>query len=298
MKISAVIIGRNVQDYLKKCLQSVKPTVDEMIYVDSGSSDMSCLIAEGEGARVVKSDPPFNAAKARNKGAEAALNDYLLFIDGDTIFNPAFKELALPFLDENTVVYGRREEINPNLSIYTRILNVDWQETDCVGETAGGDFYISKKAFQDVNGFDTDLDAGEDPDLCQRLKLKGYSVHFINVLMTKHDLNMRTFKEYWTRAFRTGYAYAKVSSRYWNTKPALWKSASLRNWIKGSFLILMLLISIPLGILVILLLALIKYTFSKKEGDTLTLLLWSLHCQFIHFPVLFGQISYWLGRLK
>jgi glycosyltransferase involved in cell wall biosynthesis len=66
-KIGLVVIGRNEGDRLRKCLQSAQGTVNQIVYVDSGSTDGSQAMAESLGVQVVELDLsiPFTAARAR-----------------------------------------------------------------------------------------------------------------------------------------------------------------------------------------------------------------------------------------
>jgi glycosyltransferase involved in cell wall biosynthesis len=68
--IGIVIIGRNEGDRLERCLLSVIKQVNNIVYVDSGSTDGSIEMAKFLGIEVVKLDlsTPFTAARARNAG--------------------------------------------------------------------------------------------------------------------------------------------------------------------------------------------------------------------------------------
>src|SRR5262245_28643656 len=85
-----VVIGRNEGERLIRCLQSAKSHTDDIVYVDSGSTDGSTRTAENLGILVVKLDlaQPFTAARARNEGFAAlkALRPdirFVQFVDGD-----------------------------------------------------------------------------------------------------------------------------------------------------------------------------------------------------------------------
>src|SRR6476660_3526039 len=68
--VAVVAIGRNEGERLQRCLESVRPQCETIVYVDSGSDDGSVDLARGLGVEVVELDMsiPFTAARARNEG--------------------------------------------------------------------------------------------------------------------------------------------------------------------------------------------------------------------------------------
>jgi len=124
--IGAVVIGRNEGQRLDVCLRSVGQQIEEIIYVDSGSTDGSVGLASKLGATLVElsTDQPFTAARARNAGANKLLEqnpgvELIQFIDGDCELQPGWVETASAFLSnfaEIAVVCGRRRERHPNVS--------------------------------------------------------------------------------------------------------------------------------------------------------------------------------------
>ena len=81
MKISATIITYNEERNLPRAIESLR-CVDEIVVVDSGSSDRTVEIAEKLGARVVECPWP-GYANQKNRAAEEASNDWILSIDAD-----------------------------------------------------------------------------------------------------------------------------------------------------------------------------------------------------------------------
>lgn len=70
------------------------------------------------------------------------------------------------------------------------------------------EFLPFAKAFAEVQGFNPLVVAGEEPDLCYRLRQRGWEIHRIDVLMAKHDADMTKFSQWWKRSVRSGYGYA------------------------------------------------------------------------------------------
>jgi len=77
------MIIKNEQPFLDGCLLSLDGLVDEVVIVDTGSTDASVAIAEAHGARVIHRLWQDDFAAARNVGLEAARGDWILYIDAD-----------------------------------------------------------------------------------------------------------------------------------------------------------------------------------------------------------------------
>lgn len=68
---------------------------------------------------------------------------------------------------------------------------------------------VRAQAFCDVGGYCEALIAGEDPELCVRLRARGWQVHALAEEMTLHDASMMRFGQWWLRIRRSGYAFAQ-----------------------------------------------------------------------------------------
>jgi len=65
------------------------------------------------------------------------------------------------------------------------------------------------QAFESVGGFMPDLIAGEEPELCVRLRQGGWKIRRIDAEMALHDVAMSRFSQWTKRAMRAGHAYAE-----------------------------------------------------------------------------------------
>jgi glycosyltransferase involved in cell wall biosynthesis len=315
--LSIVIIGRNEGERLTLCLQSASPVQGmegktELIYVDSASTDGSPQVAANFDAQVIALHGGIQtAARARNAGWQRACAPYLLFLDGDTILHPHFIQTACKVLESDpsiAAVWGHRRELYPEHSIYNRVLDLDWIYPAGDTDFCGGDVLMRRTALAQVEGYDPGLIAGEEPELCRRLRARGYRIVHIDAPMTRHDLNMTRFGQYWRRALRAGYAYSEVSNRFHGTADPMWLQESRRNLRRGSFWIAWLVAGLVLSILrsvwilpwLALLIALSarsawKARFRAPEQKTL-LLLYGVHSQLQQIPILVGQLRYFLNR--
>ena len=83
--ITLCMIMRNEERLLQRCLDSVKGLVDEIIIVDTGSTDRSIAIAIENGARVLEDPWMDDFAAPRNKGIDRATKDWILIMDPDEV---------------------------------------------------------------------------------------------------------------------------------------------------------------------------------------------------------------------
>lgn len=314
--LSVVVIGRNEGKRLQRCLQSVlvmkTPSVwidFEYIYVDSGSSDNSLRIARDLGFKTVRlgSDHP-TAARARNAGWRQANGQLVLFLDGDTILQPEFVAKAIDeFADQDlAVVFGHRRELDPSISLYSRVLDLDWVWRGGRSEYCGGDAIIRRTVLEQVGGYDNHLIAGEEPEMCQRIRERGYLIVNIGSLMTLHELAITSWRQYWRRAVRAGFAYAEVSHRTRRAVRPLWRN-EVRRVRRHSALIVtaaaatllsaltgpswLTFVFVGLGLAAVLRTAL---RARWKSTNRLTLALYGIHSHVQQIPLLVGQLQYWL----
>jgi GT2 family glycosyltransferase len=244
--VGVVVIGRNEGERLVACLQSIKRDAATMVYVDSGSSDNSVGAAEKIGASVVTLDMsrPFTAARARNEGFAALKSfrphvHFVQFVDGDCTLTEGWLSKAFAFLSEHpnvAVVCGRRRERFPTASVYNQICDLEWNTP--VGEAAacGGDSLVRVEAFEAVGGFRPQLIAGEEPELCLRLREKGWKVWRLDAEMTRHDAAISRFAQWWLRCVRCGYGYAEVARMHRVSPFVIWTREERRAIVWGGVL--------------------------------------------------------------
>jgi cellulose synthase/poly-beta-1,6-N-acetylglucosamine synthase-like glycosyltransferase len=317
--LSVVIIGRNEGERLARCIRALAPLrpppmQTELLYVDSASTDRSREVAAELGARVIEVAPPRPcAAIGRNAGWRAAAAPLVLFLDGDTMLDPGFVEAALPrFADPQVaVVFGNVRELAPRQSVYTRVLDLDWIVPPEFVEYCGGNALMRREVLSAVDGYDEGLIAGEEPELCWRIRAQGCAIVHLDRPMVGHDLAITKLSQYWWRAVRTGYAYAEVSARFRGTAFPLWERPARRNLIHGPAMLVLglgaLLLALtmaslrPLAVAVLLFALLVVRTAWRARWRTKelgTLLLYAIHSHLVQIPIFAGQLKYWLDRLR
>jgi len=245
MKFGVVAIGRNEGERLQSCLASL-PSAAAVVYVDSGSTDGSAEWARKYGAEVIDLDMslPFTAARARNVGFKrlremTADLAYIQFVDGDCELNRDWLQYAASYLDSHAdvgAVCGRRRERFPERSIYNWLCDRDWDGP--VGEVRafGGDVMIRANALVGAGAYRDDLIAGEEPELCVRLRAAGWRIWRLPREMTLHDAAMTRFSQWWRRAFRCGYAFAQGAYLHGAPPERHYVWESRRAWLWGVWL--------------------------------------------------------------
>jgi glycosyltransferase involved in cell wall biosynthesis len=243
MRIGVVAIGRNEGPRLEACLRSALRDASAVVYVDSGSSDGSVELARALGAHVVQLDLaiPFTAARSRNAGFERLLAvdpsmDAVQFVDGDCEIVPGWIARASDFLRDHpqaAVACGRRRERHPRGSVYNRLCDLEWNTPVGSVRSCGGDALIRVPAFRQVGGYDPSVIAGEEPELCVRLRAGGWTIHRLDEEMTLHDASMTRFSQWWRRNVRAGHAYAEGKAMH-GAAPERHRVRETRsNWVLG-----------------------------------------------------------------
>ncbi|TCM20817.1 GT2 family glycosyltransferase [Novosphingobium sp. PhB165] len=230
-EVAFVIIGRNEGPRLSLAIDSVLRQTPRAVYVDSGSSDGSVALAERRGLPVVELDPrfPFTPARARNAGLAWLVRDdpglaFVHFIDGDCELVPGWLDHALSALradGELAAACGRRRERDPHASPYNRLRDFEWDSSGNAARACGGDMLFRVAPFRSVGGFREDLIAGEEPDLCCRIRRCGWTIRQLDMDATIHDAAMTRFSQWWQHNRRTGYALAEGLALRGTFDPAL-----------------------------------------------------------------------------
>lgn len=279
MEIGVVIIGRNEGQRLINCLNSVDPKLNKVVYVDSNSTDNSVESAKKIGADVIDLDmsKPFSAARARNTGWKHLVEqhpniEYIQFIDGDCELQPNWLAKAEDFLTQNTeyaIVCGRRRERFPQNTLYNQFCDDEWNTP--VGDTlaCGGDALMRVSALLEVDGYKDFFVAGEEPEMCYRLRNKGWKVYRIDEEMTLHDANITKFSQWWKRANRAGFAFALSAKEHGKEKEKFGVKRALRSLVWSGLLAFILLVSLfnPSMLIALLLypLQIIKMFIKQKD---------------------------------
>lgn len=302
MKLGAVVIGRNEGERLIAALDALQGQVAELVYVDSGSSDGSVEAAGARGAQVILLDAeaPFTAARARNAGLAALSEeiDLVQFVDGDCEIRDGWLETAQAFLartPEAAVVCGRRRERRPRASLYNAQIDREWDTPVGEAKFCGGDAMMRRAALRDVGGFRDDLIAGEEPELCLRLRQAGWHIHRIDAEMTWHEADIMRLSQWWRRARRAGHAFAEGAALHGASPEKHWVAERNRAILWGALLPLAILLAslllTPWFLTLVLIYPLQVLRLAPRYG-----LAWAFLTTLSRFPEAQGALGFLLSR--
>jgi GT2 family glycosyltransferase len=127
-------------------------------------------------------------------------------------------------------------ERHPLTSVYNGLADIEWDTP--IGETkaCGGDALMRAEAFEAVGGFRSSLIAGEEPELCVRLREAGWRIWRLDAEMTLHDMAMSSFGQWWTRAVRAGHGMTEVWWLHRQSPQSIWGRETASNLIWTGFL--------------------------------------------------------------
>ena len=311
-KFGVIVIGRNEGLRLLTCLNSVISQATLVVYVDSGSSDDSILYAQKLGVEVVALDLaiPFTAARARNEGASRLRElspdiTYIQFVDGDCEVLDGWLEKAIVFMNAHTdvaVVSGRCRERYPNKSIYNLMCDIEWDTPIGQTKSSGGNAMMRATFFFAVGGFRPSLIAGEEPELCVRLRAAGWKIWRIDAEMVLHDAAMTRFRQWWKRAVRGGHAYAEGASLHGDSVEKHCVKETRRIWVWGLGIPILVLFAIggfgSVGLLLILIYPIQITRLALRCTEKNPANWWSAYFLVLSkFPELIGQIKFHLSRM-
>lgn len=308
--VGLVVIGRNEGERLRRCFDSLPAGLRLVVYVDSASTDDSVEQARRRGIHVLALDMSlaFTAARARNAGLRQLRGlwpdvRYAQVVDGDCALVPGWLEAAVEALESNpglAMVCGRRREVDPGASIYNRLCDAEWDTP--VGDTlsCGGDALLRVAAVVEVGGYTDGIVAGEEPELCARLRSRGWGIRRLDREMTLHDAAMLRFGQWWKRSMRSGYGFAQVSA----VRPPVFRRERRSSVAWGLLLPVTAAVSAPFtgGLGLVLLAAYpaiwVRILLRRRaRGDTLVAAArYAAFCVLGKFPEVAGVVRYWVNR--
>jgi hypothetical protein len=126
-------------------------------------------------------------------------------------------------------------------------------------------------ALRAVDGYNGDLIAGEEPELCVRLRAAGWRIERLDAEMTWHDAGMTRFGQWWKRTKRAGHAFAEGAALHGAPPERHWVRETRRALLWGAVLPLVvlaaLLVSPWLGLVLALAYPAQVVRLALREGD-------------------------------
>jgi GT2 family glycosyltransferase len=223
-RVSVVVCSLNGERTLRDCLDGVlalEYPEFEVIVVDDGSSDATRAIADEYGVHVISTENR-GLASARNRGMAAASGEIVAYLDDDARPDPHWLSfLAASFLDSSHVGIGGPNVEHPG----------DGAIAECVANAPGGPVHVlltdheaehlpgcnaafRKASLEDVGGFDPQFRAaGDDVDLCWRLRDRGWTLGFSPGAVVWHR-RRPSVKAYWRQQVGYGKAEALLERKW------------------------------------------------------------------------------------
>jgi GT2 family glycosyltransferase len=161
------------------------------------------------------------------------------FVDGDCEFIPGWFEQGAKALESRpdvAVVCGRVRERHPEASVYNLLCDLEWDAPPGETDACGGIALMRVAPVRAVGGFRAGLIAGEEPELCARLRAAGWKVLRLPADMAWHDAALTRFGQWWRRAVRSGHACAELTRLHGRGPLRDWARAAASNWFWGLLL--------------------------------------------------------------
>jgi GT2 family glycosyltransferase len=182
---------------------------------------------------------------------------------------------------------------------------MEWNTPVGEAEACGGDALMRAAALRKAGGYRDSLIAGEEPELCIRLREAGGKVMRLDAEMTLHDAAMTRFGQWWKRNVRAGHAFAEVSWLHRTSPLRIWARETRSNWIWGLLVPLVAVLAAywTYGLSLLLLLAypLLAYRIARYRqrcGDTpADARMYAAFCVLGKFAQVAGQVRYHRNRL-
>ncbi len=243
-ELGIVVIGRNEGQRLARCLDALKSSAATLVYVDSGSTDGSIDLACSKGVDTVRLDEslPFTAARSRNAGFDHILEmnprmQFVQFLDGDCQIIDGWLQRGLDELQANpawAIAAGRVLEECPEVSVYNRLCDIEWDTPVGEARFCGGNALVRVAAFRQAGGFNPAVIAGEEPELCVRMRHNGWKIMRVDADMNWHDAGILHFWQWWRRRVRSGHAYAEGYAMHGQPPERHFAREVFSNWAWGA----------------------------------------------------------------
>jgi glycosyltransferase involved in cell wall biosynthesis len=202
MMVSFVIPVKDAAEHVRRCVRSIVANEYprdqiEVLVVDNQSSDGSAQAARDAGAIVMQSAAA-SVAELRNEAAKQANGAILAFVDADHEIDDHWVRTAVDVLSASDIgATGAPCLTDPCPTWVQRYYDAmrhrlaGREEVQWLGS---GNLAVKKTVFEEIGGFDAQLTACEDVDLCNRLRATGYRIVADPAMRNVHYGDPRTLR--------------------------------------------------------------------------------------------------------
>ncbi len=210
IEISIIIPAYNEEEYLKTTLESITNSNYknyEVIVVCDNCTDSTEKIAK-EYANKVHNVNFKNISKNRNFGTKKSKGQILVFNDADTIISKNYLS-EIKKAVEKGVEYGTAKWVSETESLFGKYFAWTNNWANKKHKTVAGNFFVIKKAFLEIKGFNENLKKGEDTDLGDRLNKKNKQFSFIDnaSYMPSERAYKKGFIKFWVKSLYESWKY-------------------------------------------------------------------------------------------
>lgn len=215
--ISVVIPARNAARSVPATLAALdQPEVGEVIVVDNGSTDDTAAVARAAGATVLVLAQARRAA-ARNRGAEAAREERLAFMDADCVAESGWAAAMTQCLGEAPLAGGAVRLSAREAPSAIERFDVRWrfQQERTIREGGWGataNLGVTREAFDAVGGFDPAYRSSDDVDFCLRARRLGLPIGWCPNAVVSHAAST-SLTEILVRGYRQGRGNSQLHRR-------------------------------------------------------------------------------------
>ncbi|MEY6432982.1 glycosyltransferase [Thioalkalicoccus limnaeus] len=207
-------------------LDSIPPAV-QLIVVDASRDGTPDLIERRRPRNTLVVREPGTVTEARQRGAELAKTDWLLFTDADVVFAPDYFE-RLVQLSGAAVYYGPKLSRDRFRRYYAGIARAQAVSQVCgIPAATGSNLVVSRAALMAVGGFDVRLRCNEDSEVVWRLGRAGYSVRFCRDLPV-YAIDHRRLER--GRIGKTVHSLVRCALLYSNLMPPKYRGLDWGYW--------------------------------------------------------------------
>jgi len=298
--VSIIVPALNEEKHIKQCLDSLfslntNKLKIEVIVMDNGSSDNTVKIAQHSGA-TVQIQPDVNVSTLRNLGVSISSGDLLAFVDADCVVEHNWLINAIRcILRESADAVGSFHNIPKESGWIGRISTlIQGSKVGAdINYIPSGNMLIIRTSYEEIGGFNSSLETGEDVDLCRRLKEKGYTIFNDPIIKSTHYGSPGNIKEMFLREIWHGKTMLNVFMKDFpkirNWRVVLFSTANL-VFLAGIIIGICLVVFI--GETKILVISCVSYLFINLLVTIRDCV--RLKCNF--FPLIFYIIIYGIAR--